>query len=312
MGRRALDSLFVVVGMSIAGCGYLSTDAYIADRGTEVYGGEAASEYRTLLGLSDDKQTNPDKTSNQAASAMRNAPPVQTSSGQAEGEPGDQQPWMDAMWSKELLGLTLQKTKDDPLGSLNSLLEIKEIMAALNQDQYPPKLMPNYRKVNLRCAPPPQQDATLVSSSFKSLMEGLLSQQNSGSVKVDTRFAETVVKLYEQTERSLFLQYTLLRLCEMSINTPVEYRNVFPILMHVLIRQAGSASLQAAFKMEERNSEMERTKQEHEKTVQSRLNCVQEMVKKKFAPSGPDIAQICWLPEDAVVIPAKQKPVENQ
>ena len=67
MGRRALDSLFVVVGMSIAGCGYLSTDAYIADRGTEVYGGEAASEYRTLLGLSDDKQTNPDKTSNQAA-----------------------------------------------------------------------------------------------------------------------------------------------------------------------------------------------------------------------------------------------------
>src|SRR5438034_3176550 len=113
MGRRALDSLFVVVGMSIAGCGYLSTDAYIADRGTEVYGGEAASEYRTLLGLTDDKQTKPDKTSNQAeGSAIRNAPPVQTSLGQAEG---DQQPLMDAMWSKELLGLTLQKAKDDPL-----------------------------------------------------------------------------------------------------------------------------------------------------------------------------------------------------
>jgi hypothetical protein len=106
-------------------------------------------------------------------------------------------------------------------------------------------LVPTYREVTLSCVPPPEQAAIATAASVAANVE-----VKGGKGGIDARLAESITRLFEQTERTIFLQYALFRLCEMSINSAGEFRNVFPLIVHELVRQSASLTLEASIEGE--------------------------------------------------------------
>jgi hypothetical protein len=82
-------------------------------------------------------------------------------------------------------------------------------------------------------------------------------------------------------------------MCEMTVNSPVEFRNVFPIMFHRLVSQAAHLNLQATLKTAERGIEEEKTEQEKEKRLQARLVCIADQSKRNTAIVPDDLIKIC-------------------
>jgi hypothetical protein len=151
-------------------------------------------------------------------------------------------------WPDQTLKDILNKSGESPMTGIVRELDHMVVMQFIRDLVTEPSIhaqIPTSRDVTLRCAPPPEQSAILTAASVAASVE----KAGAGG-KFDFRIAETVAKLFEQTERTVFLQYALFRLCEMSVNSASEFRNVFPLITHEIVRQAGSLSTEAAIEGE--------------------------------------------------------------
>ncbi len=155
-------------------------------------------------------------------------------------------------------------------------------------------MAPVTRKVDLACAPPPEQVVLETASSIagKATVKG-----EGGSI--DAKVAERAIRLFEQTERTVFLQYAMFRLCEMGINSRAEFRNAFALVMQELIRQAAGLSLKEA--LEEKR--FQRAVAELEK---DRLECVKNhwTSEKKVA----EVREICGVAREIEDAPMLKRP----
>lgn len=148
------------------------------------------------------------------------------------------------------------------LSSSAAMLQMRDL---LTEPTFP-GLLPTKRKVTLGCLPPPQSAAFDSTSKIKAAFES-----KNLSVNLGTEFAGAVVKLFEESERTLFLQYALFRLCEMSVNAPAGFRNVYPVVVHDIVRRSAELDQAALKETERRRVEEEKTKQrklELERVVQ--------------------------------------------
>lgn len=176
------------------------------------------------------------------------------------------------IWPKEFL--TDNKSSEELIKALSSTASVAQMRDLLTEPSFPP-LLPVERKVNLGCLPPPESAAFEAAGKISAaLKEGKIDAQ------VATEFASSVVKLFEESERTLFLQYALFRLCEMSVNSPAEFRNVYPVIIHDIVRRTAEMTQESYIKQQERLIEQEKTKHEQLKTEQEQL---------KRTPIGKDV-----------------------
>lgn len=176
------------------------------------------------------------------------------------------------IWPKEFL--ICNKSLEELIKALSSTASIAQMRDLLTEPSFPP-LLPVERKVQLGCLPPPESAAFEAAGKISAaLKEGKIDAQ------VATEFASSVVKLFEESERTLFLQYALFRLCEMSINSPAEFRNVYPVIIHDIVRRTAEMTQESYIKQQERLIEQEKTKQEQ-------LKKERELIKPK--PIGKDV-----------------------
>lgn len=176
---------------------------------------------------------------------------------------------MDLFWSKsvlEKLSNLDSNASQDLIRALSSTASIAQMRDLLTEPSFP-ALLPIERNVELGCLPPPD------SAAFESVSKLSANLKQQGiDVGVSGEFASSVVKLFEESERTLFLQYALFRLCEMSVNAPSEFRNVYPVIIHDIVRRTAEMTQLA-------NQEAEKRRLEEEKTKQMKLNL--EMQKAK-------------------------------
>lgn len=166
------------------------------------------------------------------------------------------------IWPKELF----DKSNDELIRAFSSTASIAQMRDLLTEPSFP-ALLPVERNVELGCLPPPD------SAAFEAVSKLSASLKQQGiDVSVSGEFASSVVKLFEESERTLFLQYALFRLCEMSVNAPSEFRNVYPVIIHDIVRRTAEMTQLA-------NQEAEKRRLEEEKTKQMKLNL--EMQKAK-------------------------------
>jgi hypothetical protein len=113
------------------------------------------------------------------------------------------------------------------------------------------------RKIVLKCFPPPE------SAVFESVSKitASLEQQDKLKTGLGTEFSTSVVKLFEESERTLFLQYALFRLCEMSLNAPAGFKNIYPVIIHDLVRRTAEMRDLANKEAEVRLAEEQKSKQ---------------------------------------------------
>ena len=149
-------------------------------------------------------------------------------------------------------------------------------------------MVPTKRTVRLRCAPPPEQASIQTAAS-------LAAKVTKGGVEVgvDARLAESLVKLFEQTERTIFLQYALFRLCEMSINSAGEFRNVFPLVVQELVRQSATLSAQQQIEGEKTKQTEAHAQIAVAKVALDRLECIKREHEKKVDISAKDLVTLC-------------------
>lgn len=169
---------------------------------------------------------------------------------------------MEIFWPKDFLVKAIDSNSKlgdnsipELLRALSSTASIAQMRDLLTEPSFP-ALLPVERNVELGCLPPPD------SAAFESVsnLSANLKQQGI-DVGVSGEFASSVVKLFEESERTLFLQYALFRLCEMSVNAPSEFRNVYPVIIHDIVRRTAEMTQLANQKAEERRLEEEKTKQ---------------------------------------------------
>ena len=172
---------------------------------------------------------------------------------------------MEIFWSKDFIKeIANVIAKDSKLESnsiseliraLSSTASIAQMRDSSTEPSFP-ALLPVERNVELGCMPPPD------SAAFEAVSKLSASLKQQGiEVGVSGEFASSVVKLFEESERTLFLQYALFRLCEMSVNAPSEFRNVYPVIIHDIVRRTAEMTQLANQKAEERRLEEEKTKQ---------------------------------------------------
>ena len=188
---------------------------------------------------------------------------------------------------------------------VSDLLEVEQLRQSIS-DHPDRSMLPIRRDVILKCVLPPAQSVKETSVSLAATLEGL-PQAKVGKAQLDTRFADKVVRLFEQTERTVFLQYALFRMCEMTVNSPVEFRNVFPIMLHRLIRQSATLNQEAAIVELKHATEEERTLQEKERTerVRLRMECISEQMKRAPIPGTDEMLKLCGPSEESIASPAK-------
>lgn len=122
---------------------------------------------------------------------------------------------------------------EELIRGLSSTASMGQIRDLITEPEIP-ELLPTSRTVNLGCLPPPD------SAAFEAVtkLTANLEKDGAGKLGVSSEYADKVVKLFEESERTMFLQYALFRLCEMSVNTPSGFRNVFPVIMHDMVRRS--------------------------------------------------------------------------
>lgn len=169
---------------------------------------------------------------------------------------------MEIFWPKDFLVKAIDSNSKlcdnsihELLRALSSTASIAQMRDLLTEPSFP-ALLPLERNVELGCLPPPDSAAFEAVSKLSANLK-----QQGIDVGVSGEFASSVVKLFEESERTLFLQYALFRLCEMSVNAPSEFRNVYPVIIHDIVRRTAEMTQIANQKAEERRLEEEKTKQ---------------------------------------------------
>lgn len=195
---------------------------------------------------------------------------------------------MEIFWPKDFLVKAIDSNSklDDNsipelLRALSSTASIAQMRDLLTEPSFP-ALLPVERNVELGCLPPPDSAAFEAVSKLSANLK-----QQGIDVGVSGEFASSVVKLFEESERTLFLQYALFRLCEMSVNAPSEFRNVYPVIIHDIVRRTAEMNQLATIEVEKRKTEEEKTKQlqlqvEIQKTKPDEESLYQQCIKTKL------------------------------
>lgn len=167
------------------------------------------------------------------------------------------------------------EVSNEVVRSLSSTASIAQMRDLLTEPSFP-TMLPIERNVQLGCLPPPD------SAAFDAVAKLATSFEQEGKVKASLSgdFSSSAIKLFEESERTMFLQYALFRLCEMSINAPSGFRNVYPVVIHDIVRRTAEMNQIAASEAEARRAEEEKTKQEKEKTEQEREKTNQKKVEE--------------------------------
>jgi hypothetical protein len=146
--------------------------------------------------------------------------------------------------------------------ALSSSAAIFQMRDLLTEPAFPP-MLPTSRQVTLGCLPPPDSAAFEAAANLSAAVK-----KDDKDQSIDGEFGVQVAKLFEESERTLFLQYALFRLCEMSVNAPAGFRNVYPVVVHDIVRRTAEMTELANKEAEQRRAEEEKSKQEKEKTKQ--------------------------------------------
>lgn len=190
---------------------------------------------------------------------------------------------IEIIWPKDVIkdAINSDKANEELIRALSSTASVAQMRDLLTEPSFPP-LLPLERTINLGCLPPPD------SAAFEAVSKISANLKYQGiEAGVTGEFASSVVKLFEESERTLFLQYALFRLCEMSINSPAEFRNVYPVIIHDIVRRTAEMTQLANQKAEERRLEEEKTKQlrlqvEIQKTKPDKESLYQQCIKTKL------------------------------
>lgn len=155
----------------------------------------------------------------------------------------------------------------------SSTASIAQMRDLLTEPSFP-KLLPTKREVRLGCLPPPESAAFEATAR----LSGSLSQTFTGGdelqAAVSGQFASNIVQLFEESERTLFLQYALFRLCEMSINAPSGFRNVYPVVIHDIVRRTAEMRELA-------DQAVQQTRLEQAKTEQLRMEMIKTALENR-------------------------------
>jgi hypothetical protein len=184
---------------------------------------------------------------------------------------------IEVIWPKDfLLKVIENKVENEELiRALSSTASVAQMRDLLTEPSFPP-LLPVERTVELGCLPPPDSAVFESTANILATLKGLKIEGAEIEPTVSANLASKVVQLFEETERTLFLQYALFRLCEMSVNSPAEFRNVYPVIIHDIVRRTAEMSQLV-------NIEKEKTRQE-----ELRL----EILKIK-APDSDELYRLC-------------------
>lgn len=171
---------------------------------------------------------------------------------------------------------------------MNSLLGQVVLRDLITEPSYH-SLLPTKREIKLACAPPPEQ--TIITSAASMLAE----VTGKGGVKgtIDARLAESVTKLFEQSERTVFLQYAMFRLCEMGINSGGEFRNVLPIVLQGLVRQSAELSLEASVELERAKAAQAEADRAESLLAIKRLECIEKRLTPETKDQEDKVLKIC-------------------
>jgi hypothetical protein len=150
---------------------------------------------------------------------------------------------IEIIWPKELLEKVEldSKSTEELIRALSSTASVAQMRDLLTEPSLPP-LLPVERHVELGCLPPPDSAVFESTANILATLKGLKIEGQAVEPTVSADFASHVVKLFEETERTVFLQYALFRLCEMSVNSPAEFRNVYPVIIHDIVRRTAEMS----------------------------------------------------------------------
>lgn len=159
---------------------------------------------------------------------------------------------MDMVWSRGVLnaakgskvtttekGKTSVEQREIPpemVRALSSTASIAQMRDLLTEPSFT-HMLPITRTVQLGCLPPPESAAFTAATSLHAEIEARHPSGAEGRGKLDHEFASSVTKLFEESERTVFLQYALFRLCELSLNAPSEFSNVYPVVVHDIVRR---------------------------------------------------------------------------
>lgn len=231
--------------------GYRTTRAYdAAVRGREQYDAEKSLKYAEelnthLTGVFQARtQTVVSALAGTGPSTL-SSPGGGTSSG---GKPGAYYYNLDKFWPTEVATAAVGKTDAQNVTpfvrEMNNIFSMQYLRDLVTEPSIH-AMVPMYREVTLKCTPPPEQSVIQTAAAVAASVKA-----KGAEGAIDARLAESVVKLFEQTERTIFLQYALFRLCEMSINSAGEFRNVFPVMIHELVRQSAALTLEASVEAE--------------------------------------------------------------
>ncbi|MGE5548019.1 MAG: hypothetical protein ACM33T_14030 [Solirubrobacterales bacterium] len=163
---------------------------------------------------------------------------------------------------------TVEEDNEMLLRAMSSTASVAQMRDLMTEPSFP-GMVPTTRTVELGCLPPPDQAGFTASGALKAILP-----ENNGEGSFEYKTALT--KLFEESERTLFLQYALYRLCEMSVNAPSGFRNVYPVVVHDIVRRtsemrelADQANAKARVAEAELAAAQEKTKQEKLKSDQS-------------------------------------------
>lgn len=199
-------------------------------------------------------------------------------------------PEIEIIWPKDFINNVVDKDKGDSvnelLRALSSTASVAQMRDLLTEPSFPP-MLPVERTIELGCLPPPDSAAFEAVMNLSANLKNLMVSGAPIDASLSANFATSVVKLFEESERTLFLQYALFRLCEMSVNSPAEFRNVYPVIIHDIVRRTAEMTQLANQKAEERRIEEEKTKQmelslEMQKTKPDKESLYNSCIKAKL------------------------------
>lgn len=151
---------------------------------------------------------------------------------------------------------TVSGLNDEMVKALSSTASVAQMRDLMTEPAFP-AMLPMERHVDLGCVLPP--DSVAWEAATK--LELVTKVKNEVDVGLSTEYKSAVVKLFEESEKTLFLQYALFRLCEMSINAPAGFRNIYPVIIHDIVRRTAEMKQQDIAAIEGRRAEEHKVKQ---------------------------------------------------
>ena len=144
---------------------------------------------------------------------------------------------------------------DELIRAMSSTASVAQMRDLLTEPTFP-SMLPVERRVDLGCVLPPDSVAWEAVTKLE-----LAAKTREIEASLSSEYKSAVVKLFEESEKTLFLQYALFRLCEMSINAPAGFRNIYPVIIHDIVRRTAEMQQQDIAAIEGRRAEEQKTKQ---------------------------------------------------